>query len=137
MVDTTNLVRQHQEQSDLINKIAVHKSEQQVKDNASHISLLLSQLAGKLKMHAIAEDQFLYPTLMNHADPKVKATAQAFYTEMGGLAKTFEGFKNNFMTAKTISSDPENFLVESKKILSALNNRIVKENKELYPLLTI
>lgn len=135
MVDTTNLVRQHQEQYDLIEKITIHKSEQQVKENASNISLLLSQLAGKLKIHAIAEDKFLYPNLMNHADPKVKDLAQAFYTEMGGLAKTFEAFKNNFMTAKTISSDPKAFLVESKKVLTALNNRIVKENKELYPLL--
>lgn len=136
-MDITNLIRQHQEQYELISKIMIYKSEQQVKDNASGISSLLNQLAGKFKMHAIAEDQFLYPTLMNHTDPKVKATAQTFYTEMGGLAKTFEGFKNNFMTAKIISSDPETFLIESKKILSAFNNRIVKENKELYPLLTI
>lgn len=137
MVDTANLERQHEDHLHLISKITVHKSQQAIKDNAGNISLQLSQLAGKLKVHAIAEDEFLYPALMNHANPKVKAMAQEFYKDMGGLAKQFEDFKKKFMTANRIASDPGSFFVESQKVLVALNSRIVKENKELYPLLSL
>lgn len=137
MADTANLERQHQDHLELISKITIHKSEEEVRDNAGHISLLLSQLAGKLKVHAIVEDQFLYPALKNHANPKVKTMAQAFHNEMGGLAKIFEEFKNDFMTPKEISNHPGDFLVQSQKVLIALSNRIAKENKELYPLLSL
>lgn len=137
MADITNLERQHKEHGELISKIIIHKSEQQVKDNAANIALLLSQLAGKLKIHAITEDQFLYPSLMNHINPQIKAKAQAFNTEMGGLAKTFEEFKNRFMTSKRIADNPQDFLMESQKVLAILTKRIDKENIELYPLLTL
>lgn len=137
MADITNLERQHKEQGDLISKIAIHKSEQQVKENAVNIALLLSQLAGKLKIHAITEDQFLYPSLIKHTNRQIKTKAQEFYTEMGGLAKTFEEFKNKFMTAKTIADNPATFVMESQKVLAALAKRIEKENIELYPLLAI
>jgi hemerythrin-like domain-containing protein len=134
MIDTTNLERQHQDFLDLIEKIAIHKTEQQVKDNAASISLLLSQLSGKLKIHAISEDKFLYPTLMNHTNLKVKTTSQKFHTEMGGLAQAFEVFKNNFATTNKIAVSPVAFLNESHKVFLALRKRIEKENKELYPL---
>lgn len=137
MIDTTNLERQHQDFVDLMNQIAIHKSEQQVRDNAGAISLLLSQLSGKLKIHAISEDKFLYPTLMNHNDLKVKTISQEFYREMGGLAQAFEDFKNNFATTNKIAASPVTFLNESYKVFLALRKRVVKENNELYPLLSL
>ena len=137
MTDTTNLERQHQDFFDLIGKITIYKSEQQVKDNAAAISLLLSQLSGKLNIHITTEDRFLYPDLMNHTNPKVKVMGQAFQSEMGGLAAAFVEFKNTFMTASKISNQPGTFLIESQKVFKVLNNRIVRENKELYPLLSV
>jgi hemerythrin-like domain-containing protein len=136
-MDTTNLERQHQDFLDLINKIAIHRSEEQIKNNAATISLLLSQLSGKLKVHAISEDKFLYPALMNHQDPKVKATSQAFYTEMGGLAISFDNFKTNFATSNKIIANPGAFLTESQKVFTAFKKRIDRENNDLYPLVSI
>jgi hemerythrin-like domain-containing protein len=136
MTDTANLERQHQDFFDLMNKIAMHKSEQQVEANASTISLLLSQLSGKLKIHIISEDKFLYPALMNNTNPKIKTTSQAFYAEMGGLSQVFAEFKNNFATTNKITANPTAFLSESQKVFLALKKRIEKENKDLYPLLS-
>ncbi len=137
MIDTTNLERQHQDFLDLMDKMAIHKSEQQVKDNAGAISLLLSQLSGKLKIHTISEDKFLYPTLMSHTNLNVKTTSQGFHTEMGGLAKAFEDFKNNFATTNKIAASPAAFLTESHKVFITLRKRVERENKELYPLLSL
>ena len=136
-MDTTNLERQHQDFLDLINKIAIHRSEEQIKSNATTISLLLSQLSGKLKVHSISEDKFLYPALMNHQDPKVKATSQTFYAEMGGLATSFDVFKTNFATSNKITTNPGAFLAESQKVFTALKKRIDRENNDLYPLVSI
>jgi len=137
MTNTENLERQHQDFFDLMNKIAIHKSEQQVKDNASAISLLLSQLSGKLKIHIISEDKFLYPSLMNNTNPKIKTTSQLFYAEMGGLSQVFEAFKNSFATTNKIAANSAAFLDESQKVFLALKKRIEKENKDLYPLLSL
>lgn len=136
MTNTANLERQHQEFFDLITKMELHKSEQQVKDNAGTISLLLSQLSGKLKIHIISEDKFLYPALMKNTNPKIKTTSQAFFEEMGGLSKVFEEFKNSFATTNKIASNSAAFLRESQKVFLALKKRIEKENKDLYPLLS-
>jgi hemerythrin-like domain-containing protein len=137
MTNTANLERQHQDFFDLMDKITIYKSEEQVKENASTISLLLSQLSGKLKIHIISEDKFLYPSLMNNANPIIKTTSQTFYAEMGGLSQVFEEFKNNFATTNKIAANPAVFFSESQKVFLAFKKRIEKENKELYPLLSL
>ncbi|SFL85932.1 hemerythrin domain-containing protein [Pelosinus propionicus] len=134
MIDTGNLERQHQDFFALMDKISIHKSEGQVKAHASAIALLLNQLSGKLKIHAISEDKFLYPSLMNHSNSSVKTISQNFYAEMGGLAQVFEEFKSNFATTNKISANPAAFLSESQKVFTALQRRVNKENTELYPL---
>lgn len=137
MNNTANLERQHQDFFNLINKITIYKSEQQVKDNAATISLLLSQLSGKLKIHIISEDQFLYPSLMNSTNLKIKTTSQSFYAEMGGLSQVFEEFKNNFATANKITTNAVTFLSSSQNVFLALRKRIERENNDLYPLLSL
>jgi len=137
MIDTGNLERQHQDFFVLMGKISIHRSEEQVKANASAIALLLNQLSGKLKIHAISEDKFLYPSLMNHSNLNIKNISQRFYTEMGGLAQVFEEFKNNFATTNKISANPASFLSESQKVFTALQRRVDKENAELYPLVAL
>jgi iron-sulfur cluster repair protein YtfE (RIC family) len=115
MTNTANLERQHQDFFDLISKIAIHKSEQQVKDNASTISLLLSQLSGKLKIHIISEDKFLYPSLKNSTNPTIKTTSQAFYAEMGGLSQVFGDLKINLQLLIKSRLTQQYFLLNRKK----------------------
>lgn len=135
MADVTNLLRQHNEILDLAGKISAFKTEQQIQADAFAISLLLAQLAGKIKIHMNTEDRFVYPSLLNHASPKVQTVSRQFADEMGDIAQTFESYKTKYMNAREISANPTTFLHGTRLITTALTKRIEKENNELYPLL--
>lgn len=135
-MDTENLLRQHQEILDLAAKIGVYQNTAQVKENASIISNLLSQLSGKLKMHLMVEDQFVYPKLAKHSDVQIQKTSQNFANEMGDLGKAFGDYKNQYLGASKISENASIFVTDTKRIFSALTKRMAHENRSLYPLLT-
>ena len=135
MADINNLLRQHNDILNLANKISSYTTDRQIADHAFDISMLLGQLAGKLKIHMTTEDKFLYPSLLGHGNPKVQAVSKRFLTEMGGLAATFENYKATYFNAKQIAANPATFITESRVIMDALAKRIAKENSELYPLI--
>lgn len=135
MADIKNLIRQHTEILELANKLYAYKNEQQVRNNAFEISLLLGQVSGKIKIHMTSEDRFLYPALSNHTDAKVRTISTKFADEMGDLAKAFETYKTKYLNSQEISSNPAVFLHETQAVLTALAKRIEKENRELYPLI--
>lgn len=134
-MDTDNLLRQHQEMLELIAEIGTYQSQLQVKENAVTISTLLSQLAGKLKMHLLVEDQFVYPKLAMHSDEKIQKTSQNFANEMGDLGKSFGDYKTRYLGSSKIADNAEMFIIDTKNIFTALIKRMDKETHLLYPLL--
>ncbi len=135
MTDTKNLIRQHNDVLAIIAKILAYQTDRQIIDNAFNITLLLGQLAGKLKVHMTTEDKFVYPALAAHPDGKVQQTSRMFADEMGNLATVFEGFKTKYLKAKEITANPGLFSRESKTVFAAVTKRIERENVQLYPLL--
>lgn len=91
---------------------------------------LNSVLIGHLK----AEDWVLYPRLFASPDPAVEQTARAFSDEMGHLAGAYTAHTQKW-TANTIAADWSGYCRETAVILDALGQRIIRENRELYPLL--
>jgi iron-sulfur cluster repair protein YtfE (RIC family) len=136
IMDTNNLLRQHQEMLELADKICTYKSQQQVKDNAATISNLLSQLAGKLSMHLMVEDKFVYPKLAVHHDVHIQNTSRTFATEMGDLGKAFGEYKTKYIGANKITENAAMFITDTKNVFTALAKRMDKENSTLYPLLS-
>lgn len=134
-MDVNNLLRQHNEVLDLINKLSTYQNQEKVQENACEISKLLAQLSGIIKIHLASEDKYVYPVLMKHPDIKIKTTAEAYVNEMGALAKIFEEYKMKYLGASKIAGNAAAFSLESKKVFSALKERIRKENLFLYPLL--
>lgn len=134
-MDTNNLLRQHQEMLDLAAKIGGYQNQLQVKENASTISNLLSQLAGKLKMHLMVEDQFVYPKLAIHSDVQIQKTSQNFSKEMGDLGKAFGDYKTKYLGATKIANNADLFITDTKNVFAALKKRMDKETHSLYPLL--
>lgn len=134
-MDTNNLLRQHQEMLDLAAKICAYQSQLAVTENASTISLLLSQLAGKLKIHLMVEDQFVYPKLAIHSDVQIQKASQDFATEMGDLGAAFGEYKTKYLGVRKIADNAELFIEDTKNIFAALTKRMDKENRLLYPLL--
>ena len=92
------------------------------------------KLSSVLIAHLKAEDWVLYPPLLSANDPAVAATAKQFVDEMGGLAQAYSVF-NEKWDALSIEADWPRYRVEAKGIIDALTNRILRENRDLYPLL--
>lgn len=103
-------------------------------ENADEVRKLLSLMAGKLKVHLAAEDRFLYPLLMKSDDIAVQKTAEKFVQEMGGIYTSFSKFLNKWPSGASISKNSDLFSREMKEVLSALAERIRREDEELYPL---
>ena len=132
---TEQLTGHHEKIWQLVKPLQQYKEAQAVKAQAREISLLVSKLSGILSIHLAAEDKYLYPALLKDGDRKVRTTAEQFSREMGQLASVYAAYKDKFMTASQIEADPAGFLQQNQKVLSALANRLEREDRELYPLL--
>jgi hypothetical protein len=92
------------------------------------------KLSSVLIAHLKAEDWVLYPPLLACNDPAIAATAKQFVDEMGGLAQAYSAF-NERWDAFSIESDWKEYRQAASGIIEALTNRILRENRDLYPLL--
>ena len=101
--------------------------------DAAVLRKLLSNLAGKLQVHLAMEDQALYPRLQSASDPKVKAMANQFMAEMGGLRGAFAAYNSKWQLS-AIRADHAGVAEETQAVFAALTQRIARENRELYPL---
>ncbi|HHU33326.1 MAG: hemerythrin domain-containing protein [Zhaonellaceae bacterium] len=135
-MDINYLRRQHKEVNevlaDLKNRLEPYDK---IPENAFALTMLIANIAGKLKIHLSSEDKYLYPGLLKNPDPKVQDTAQMFIEEMGDLAESFDIYKSKYMNAKNIRNSPEDFVSETKTIIKAILKRIEKEESELYTML--
>lgn len=104
--------------------------------NAFDLSLKIGQLSGALVLHLKSEDDYLYPDLLKSESGEVRSLAEAFNTEMGSIAKEFMGYKQTYMLASKIKEQPGTFEQDTKRIFLALKNRLDKEDRKLYPLLS-
>lgn len=135
MTLTENLVKQHVDLLNLVEKITAHLQVDKVTSDPDEISNMLSQLAGKLTMHLAVEDKSLYPKLLGHSDDKVKKVTQKYIDEMGQLAQAFQSYLDKWRGANAKRDDAQKFIDETKAVFGALGKRIKSENSELYPLL--
>lgn len=128
-----NLTRQHSELYILLEDM---KSLQyNIEANADKIALNINLLAGKINIHLQSEDKYLYSLLLNSKNQQVRVIANNFIKEMGHIAKTFNEFKNKFNTKNKILNNISEFRIEYTRIISAILNRLHKEDKQLYVLL--
>ena len=94
---------------------------------------LRRELSSTLVAHLKAEDWALYPRLMASDDPDTAARAKGFSHEMGGLGAAYNLYAQRW-DALSIAANWSGFCHESREIINALTTRIVRENRDLYPL---
>lgn len=94
----------------------------------------LSRLLGRLETHLIAEDCFMYPALMGHSHADLSQMAKTFAEEMGGLSQVFASLRLRWASVAAIEAAPNQFSQEMKGFLTALRERIEREDRELYAL---
>ena len=132
MSQTKTFREQHDELLKVAMEIASLLDVDELKKDANKVRTLLSRLLGILSIHLSMEDKSLYPRLLAHSDPSIKAMTQRFIDEMGGIAKVLEDYKSKWMTVAKIQANPADFVKETHGIIDALALRIAKENDELY-----
>ena len=91
------------------------------------------ELASALIHHLKSEDWVLYPRLLVSRDRHIAQTARLFSREMGGLARAFRDYAEQW-GSHAIEGDWKRYQRETTEILEALTERIARENCDLYPL---
>jgi len=133
MTDLSKLRREHTEIQIIVRKLRYLVS-QPSPPPPLHLLALRHELSSTLIAHLKAEDWLLYPQLMASADPQIAATARAFSEEMGGLAVAYRNHCQSW-NADAIGADWAGYCSASRGLIDALNNRITRESRDLYPLL--
>lgn len=135
MANINDLKRQHNEIKEIVEFLKLNMQPDKVKAEAMEISLKINTLAGKLRVHLIAEDDCLYPKLLKGEDYKAREVAERFFIEMGNLSEVFMDYKGKYNIAPKILNNVEEYIIDTKAIVEALQNRIHREDAELYILL--
>ncbi len=134
MAATQRYRAQHAELLTLADQITALIGDGDLAVSAAAVRSLVSVLAGKLSIHLAMEDKRLYPSLMAHNDPDVRALATRYAEEMGSLADDFTQFNRRWLTATQIEKASTEFIADATQIVAAMRTRIEKENDGLYKL---
>jgi len=134
-MDIVNLKRQHSEVIDLAKYILDNIKNCTVDQNLNEIVKSINIITGKLKVHLINEDKYLYPYLLGSSDEALNRFGKKYNEEMKEVSKAYEDYKTKYNTITKIKNNIERFNEDTKQIFQDLSNRIDREEKELYPML--
>lgn len=129
---TKTFRRQHRELQKLANDLS--KASLTSAYDAERIQVALRRFIGKLRVHAAMETEALYPILLEHDDPSIRARAEHLHEELGPLYGLMEDFVARWSTAAEIDARRIRFRIELVRVLARLGWRMMKENRELYPM---
>ncbi|KOA19304.1 hypothetical protein CLHOM_24100 [Clostridium homopropionicum DSM 5847] len=134
-MDISNLKRQHNEVMNLANYILNNITSSTVEQNLDQIVKNINTITGKLKIHLLNEDKYLYPFLSSSPDTTLNAFGVKYSEEMKEVSKAYEDYKSKYNTVNKVKQNIVEFNKDTEKIFEALSSRIDREEKELYPLL--
>ncbi|MBX3271191.1 MAG: hemerythrin domain-containing protein [Sandaracinaceae bacterium] len=132
MAATTTFRRQHRE----LQRLAAELSRAALTPgyDADRIVVLLRRFLGTLRVHAAMENEALYPALLAHADPDVRARARALHDELGPLYGMMDELAARWDGAEVIDARRIRFRIELARVLARLGWRMMREDRELYPM---
>jgi len=137
MLNIRILKRQHEEIKDMISELRENiEAGGNLENKAFEIAQKINLLAGKLKIHLGTEDQYMYPYILENVSDELKKVAEDYVAEMGDICDKFSEYKSRFNTKSKIINDWDSFLSETPKILKILEERIKKEDSNLYQVLS-
>lgn len=102
--------------------------------NSAAISELLVNIASGIKFHLAAEDKVLYPTLARSGDSIAMEAGERYQQEMKGLSAAFGELVIRWRVPSRVAADPEGFRSHANTVFKALFERIMREERELYPI---
>ena len=133
-MSTTQFRQQHVELLTVAKKIVPLLNAKDIQQDSDKILSYLNELLKDLTIHLTLEDKILYPKMMRSSDRTVATTAKKYQDEMGGIAQVAMGYRGKWNSSMVISANPAEFIKETKGLFAALQERIVREDKILYPM---
>jgi len=82
-------------------------------------------------MHLAVEDEKLFPALAAAGDEQLRSLTQECRTESGGLREATRMRRRKWPSVDTIQDSPDDFVLETKRLLSGLKRRIAREEHVL------
>jgi len=126
---------QHGEILEMISEVLAQLPADRLPTYIANIRSSLAILAGKVSVHLAVEDKVLYPHLLQSANHEIKNLARSFVAEMGGIAQQFAEYRRKWADLPDIHAQAEDFIQETRTLMTALAWRIEREDERLYPLL--
>jgi hemerythrin-like domain-containing protein len=134
MTRTASLRAQHDAAEAIIDEIFADLSRYRSSADAHILSLKLGRLANTLRSHFAAEDAQLYPSMIESRHREAALVARVFRDEVGHLSARFERFVERWSSSEAIAGALRQFRFEAGMLLSAIRDRIHRENRDLLPL---
>ena len=103
-------------------------------DQALPVTIHLAKLAHLLRLHLATEDEWFYPAMISSDEPVAAAIATAYRDEGGGIAEEVESFLAQWNSSTVIGLGFGRFREELFCLFHKLEDRIDREDGELYPL---
>lgn len=95
----------------------------------------LVTLVARLNIHLAFEDTALYPPLLGHAEPRLRAESQRYLDGIGPVRTRVKAHLDQWLTSARVAAEPTAFRRETLALLDALQARLEAEDREFYPLL--
>ena len=134
MIDIDTYRIQHDGLLEIAGEISKHLDISSLRQDERKVHSLLNQLAGKLNVHLAMEDNSLYPKLLEHPQENVRSVTLHYMQEMGNMANAFKRYMDTWKVSQTIQDEPDEFILQTDRMIVALRSRIERENSELYHL---
>lgn len=132
MAHITAYLKQHSELLGIIVQISDKLNQESIETDTKAVVDLLTIFTLKLGFHLSMEDKVLYPNILNSPVDEARKTAKKFMDEMGGISEVFKTYRAKWVGAEEIQANIGDFIVETNNLFKALQNRIAREEEELY-----
>ena len=135
MRKTETYRQHHQELRAIAARIEILLDPVAISADPNAVAAVVRELFGKFSVHLAIEDNSLYPRAKALADERLRTVAIQFETEMGNLGKRFDAYRRTWPGPLAIARDPALFAQETRAVLTALKERVAREESQLYDLI--
>ncbi|MBP2301153.1 hemerythrin domain-containing protein [Azospirillum picis] len=135
LINTAIYREHHANVSKLVDRIEVLLTAPATASDPGPLTTAVRDLFGIFAVHLSLEDKALYPRLMTHPDPALRGTAARFQAEMGNLRARFDQYRTRWPGPLAVARDPAAFVSETREVVTALKQRIAREDHGLYDII--
>lgn len=95
----------------------------------------LVTLVARLNIHLAFEDTALYPPLLGHAEPRLRAESRRYLDGIAPIRAAVKAHLDRWLDPARVAAAPEAFRRETGAVLDTLQERLRSEDLDFYPLL--